>query len=86
MKTASKYRKSNLLSQKQKEALIVDSASKANLLMTIYILHDCYGFGKKRLQDFVDKYKMMVDSCENGVDDWRKLNDEVWKRFGIKVI
>lgn len=47
MKTMPKYRKSNLLSTKQREQIIMESAEKANLIMTICVLSDCFGFGKK---------------------------------------
>jgi hypothetical protein len=86
MKTMPRYRKSAVLSQKQREEMIADSASKANLMLTICVLHDCFGFGEKRINEFVDRYKEVANSCDRGADDWRKINEEIYERFGIKIV
>lgn len=86
MKTIPKYRKSNLLSPKQREHMIADSASKANLMLTICVLHDIFGFGEKRINEFVDRYKELAESVDRGPDDWRKINEEIYERFGVKIV
>lgn len=86
MKTKPRYKKSNLLSPKQREEMLVDAAHKANMILTLTILHDCFGFGEKRLQKFEECYKTLADSCEKeGTDDWRKLNEGL-QAYGIKVV
>lgn len=86
MKTLPRYKKSNLLSQKKREQLIIDAAEKANLIITLCVLHDCFGFGKKRINDFVDKYKGLADSFQEGNEDLEQINQELWERFDLKVM
>ena len=81
-----RYKKSNLLSQKEREKLILESAEKANLLMTICVLHDCFDFGKKRIQKFADCYVELAKSFEHEQENIQKINNEIWERFGIKVL
>lgn len=81
-----RFKKSNLLTQKKREEMISDAASKAVLLTTICVLHDCFGFGKKRLNDFIDRYKELQDSIKYDTDDWKKINEEIYERFDIKIV
>ena len=86
MRYKPRYKKSNLLPQKQRERLIVDSAEKANLIMTICVLADCFDFGKVRINRFVDRYKELADSFQEGNEDLQKINEELWKRFDLKIL
>ena len=86
MKTLPRYKKSNLLPQKQREQLIIQSAEKANLIMSICVLADCFGFGKKRINDFVDKYVKLAKSFEYDNENLNDINEQLWKRFGIKIM
>ena len=86
MKPMPRYKKSNLLPQRKREELIRDAAEKANLIMTICVLHDCFGWGKKRINDFVDKYKGLADSFQAGDEDLDHINEEFWKRFDLKIM
>lgn len=74
MKPMQKYRKSNLLPQKKREQLLIDSAEKANLLMTICVLTDCEGWGKVRIQRFLDHYKELADSFQQGNEILEEIN------------
>lgn len=86
MKTMPKYRKSNLLSPKQREQKIIESAEKANLIMTICVLSDCFGFGKKRINDFVDRYQELAQSFQKDNENLKKINEEIWERFEVKIL
>lgn len=86
MKTRPKYKKSNLLSPADRERLIMEAAERANLIMTICILHDCFGFEEKEIQDFVDRYKELADSFQHGNENLETINQELWERFGVKVM
>lgn len=66
--------------------MLVDAASKANLMLTICVLADCFDFEEEQMNKFVDDYKTLADSCERGADDWRKISDEIFDRFGIKIV
>ena len=86
MKTRPKFKKSNLLSPAERERIIMESAEKANMLMTICVLHDCFGFGETRIHRFVDRYKEIADSFQHGNEDLNKINEEIWERFGVKIL
>lgn len=82
----SKYKKSSLLSPEKREQLILEAAEKANLLMTICVLHDCFGFGKKRINRFADYYVELAKSFEHNQENLQRINEDIWERFGIKVL
>lgn len=86
MKTMLKYRKSNLLSPKQREQIIMESAEKANLIMTICVLSDCFGFGKKRINEFVDRYQELAQSFQKDNENLKNINEEIWERFEVKIL
>ena len=86
MKQIPRYKKSNLLPQKQREQLIIQSAEKANLIMSICVLADCFGFGKKRINDFLDRYVELAKSFEYDNENLNDINEQLWKRFGIKIM
>lgn len=86
MRTKPKFKKSSLLSPAERERIIMESAEKANMIMTICVLHDCFGFGEKRINRFVDRYKDIADSFQQGNEDLNKINEEIWERFGVKIL
>lgn len=60
---------------------LINAAHKANMLLTLMVLRDEFGFGNKRAERFLDKYKDVLDSYEKGyinVEDLRStLEDEL---------
>ena len=86
MKPRPNFKKSSLLPQKKREEMLIDSAAKASLMTTLCVLHDCFGFGEKRLNDFVDHYHELCMSMKHGTDDWKHINQEIYERFGIKIV
>lgn len=86
MKTMPKFKKSNLLTPAEREKIALESAEKANLIVTICVLADCNGFGKKRINEFLDNYKKLSDSFKEGNEDLMKINQTIWERFGIKIV
>jgi hypothetical protein len=86
MKTRPRFKKSNLMTPKKREEQLIEASSKAHLLMTLCVLHDCYGFGTKRLNDFIDRYHELCYSVKRDTDDWKAMNQEIYERFGIKVV
>jgi hypothetical protein len=86
MKPRPNFKKSSLLPQKKREERLVEAASKGNLIVAICVLHDCFGFGEKRLNDFVDRYHELCKSMHYGTDDWKAMNQEIYERFGIKIV
>ena len=79
MKTRPRFKKSNLLPPKMREQIAIEAAEKSNLILTICVLHDVFGFGKKRINRFVDSYKEVADSFQAGDKNLDEINEEVLK-------
>lgn len=65
---------------------LISSTSKAFNLLALTVLHNKFGFGRKRLERFMDEFKNLLD-CYNG--DWvsvSDLNEDLYEMTGIKVI
>lgn len=86
MRAKPKFKKSSLLPQKERDKLLINASQKANLLITICILADCEGRGKKRINRFLDNYNILLDSYNAGNEDIHKISDIIYERFGIKIM
>lgn len=74
------------MSMVQRDALLMRSANKAHLLLTLMVLHDKYGFGEKRLNRFMDEYKKQLDAYNEGyVESVKDFEAVLWEECGIKV-
>lgn len=62
------------------------SAHKTNMLLTLTILHDKYGFGKKRANDFLEHFEKLLDSYNHGNVNANDLNQVLIDELGIKVV
>ena len=65
---------------------LIDSAYKVNMLLTMTVLHDKYGFGTKRLERFLKEYQELLDSYEKGYISPDDLNGVLWEEVGMKVL
>jgi hypothetical protein len=86
MKRMPKYKKSNLLTPQERERIAVDAAEKANLIITLCVLADCEGYGKVRINRFLENYKTLADSFKEGNENLMEINQTLWERFGIKIV
>lgn len=55
------------------------------LCMTLMVLHDQFGFGNKRCQDFVNRWNLKTDCMANGLVQWKDMVDTVKDEIGIHV-
>ena len=65
---------------------LIDSAQKVNMLLTMTVLHDKFGFGAKRMERFLKEYKELLDSYEKGYISPNDLNEVLWEEVGMKVL
>lgn len=75
-----------MLKNRREADKLIDSAHKANALITLNVLHDKFGFGKKRLDKFQEEYLKVLDSFNNGYISAEDLNQVLWDETGRKVI
>lgn len=74
------------MTQIRKDNMLISAAGKANMIISLMVLHDKFGYGEKRLNKFIDEYQKQLDAYNSGyvesVEDFRAvLRDEC----GIEV-
>ena len=65
--------------------MLVNSAQKANQLLTLMVLRDEFGFGNKRAERFMDKYKDLLDSYEKGYINVEDIRATLEEELKIKI-
>ena len=65
---------------------LILSAHKVNMILTLTVLHDKFGFGKKRLDRFEQGLKELLDRVNNGEVTAEDLNEILWKKTGRKIL
>jgi hypothetical protein len=64
----------------------IDKAFVLMLCLPMIVLHDKYGWGKKRLSDFMDYALELYDSFEKDYVTLDDLWDTIEKETGVKLI
>ena len=65
---------------------LIDSTQKVNMLLTLTVLHDKFGFGAKRIGRLLKEYKELLDSYERGYISPDDLNKVLFEEVGVKVL
>lgn len=55
------------------------------MAFTIGILHDVWGFGPDRTQQFMDKFMEGAELMEQGVISWQQIIDNTYDAVGKKI-
>jgi len=55
------------------------------MCMALMVLHDQFGFGKKRCTDFIDRWNLKTDCLDDGLVDWADMIKAVRDEIGIDV-
>ena len=45
---------------------LIAAAGKANMIISLMVLHDKFGYGEKRLNKFIDEYQKQLDAYNSG--------------------
>lgn len=69
------------MTQIRKDNMLISAAGKANLIISLMVLHDKFGYGEKRLNRFIDEYHKQLEAYNDGyvesVEDFKAvLNEE----------
>lgn len=64
----------------------MDFAFKQMMLLPLMVLRDKYGYGAKRLEDFIENVADMLDSYNRGYLDLDDIEKTLEEETGIKVI
>lgn len=74
------------MTAKKHDNLLVSATAKANMLISLMVLHDKFGFGEKRLQRFMDEYYKQLEAYNSGhIERVKDFEDVLWEECGIKV-
>ena len=64
----------------------MDFAFKQMMLLPLMVLRDKYGYGAKRLEEFIDNVADMLDSYNRGYLDLNDIEQTLKEETGIEVI
>lgn len=69
------------MTQIRKNNMLISAAGKANLIISLMVLHDKFNFTPEQLDDFLTEYQKQLDAYNSGyvesVEDFRAvLKDE----------
>lgn len=73
------------MSARQKDNTLILAAYKANMIATLMVLHDKYGFGTVRLERFIDEHKKLLDAYNAGYLDVKDIENTLEEETGIKI-
>ena len=55
------------------------------LTMSVAVLHDEFGFGKKRIKRFFDRYMLKSSCLQGGFVTWQDYMDTIKEELDIKI-
>lgn len=64
---------------------LVPYATAKNFYLSIMILRDKYGFGKKRLGDFVEFMAELYDSLDKGYLSLEDMENTIFEETGVRI-
>ena len=74
------------LTRKHEEYNLIRAAGKANLILTLMVLHDKFGFGQKRCDRFIEEYRKQLEAYNEGyVESVRDFEEVLKDEMGIEV-
>lgn len=74
------------MTAKRRDDKLISAAAKANMLIALMVLHDKFGFDKKRLERYMEEFHKQLDAYNNGyIETVQDFEDVLWDECGIKV-
>lgn len=55
------------------------------LIMSVAVLHDEFGFGTKRLKQFMDRFNLKTDCLCDGYVTWQDFIDDISANLGLEL-
>lgn len=55
------------------------------MCMAIMVLHDQFGFGKKRCLDFINRWNFKTDCMSSGLVEWQDMVEAIKEEIGIDI-
>lgn len=74
------------MTQIRKDNMLISAAGKANMIISLMVLHDKFGYGEKRLNKFIDEYYKQLDAYNSGyVESVNDFTDVLKEKCGIEL-
>lgn len=74
------------MTAKHREGMLISAAAKANMLISLMVLHDTWGFSTKRLERFMNEFHKQLEAYNSGhIEKVQDFEDVLWDECGIKV-
>ena len=78
--------KQRFVANRREADRLIESSHKVNMLLALTVLHDKFGFGKKRIDRFLKEYNELLDSYSKGYISADDLNEVLLEEVGMKVL
>lgn len=74
------------MTQTRKDNMLISAAGKANMIISLMVLHDKFGYGEKRLNKFIDEYQKQLDAYNSGyVESVNDFTEVLKEECGIEL-
>ena len=65
---------------------LLDAAHKVNMILTMTVLHDKFGYEEEMLDEFEYEYKQLLQGVNEGYINAEDLNNVLGEETGRKII
>ena len=74
------------MTQIRKDNMLISAAGKANMIISLMVLHDKFGYGEKRPNKFIDEYQKQLDAYNSGyVESVNDFTEVLKEECGIEL-
>lgn len=75
------------ITQIRKDNMLISAAEKANMIISLMVLHDKFGYGEKRLNKFIDEYQKQLEAYNSGyVESVNDFIEVLKEECGIEIM
>lgn len=75
------------MTQIRKDNMLISAAGKANMIISLMVLHDKFGYGEKRLNKFIDEYQKQLEAYNSGyVESVNDFTTVLKEECGIEIM
>ena len=66
--------------------MLISAAGKANMIISLMVLHDKFGYGEKRLHKFIDEYQKQLAAYNSGyIESVKDFTTVLKEECGIEL-
>lgn len=74
------------MTQIRKDNMLISAAGKANMIISLMVLHDKFGYGEKRLNKFIDEYQKQLGAYNSGyIESVKDFTEVLKEECGIEL-